>query len=512
MTRTDGPSRSDCTGQVLTIPGLIAIASGFVSCWSVLAGSRSADPAVLGRYSIPLAAVVIAGAALMLATAVSYLVAPKRSLARIRRDLGRIGGSVAPEFIVFAGLPALALFTWIGPHFTPLASDARILWGMAAILAGGAIAILSSSPAGRWILFGKRSFLTVFTLFLVTAMLEAGMRIVSPGSVFHASLDLRPHVRVTLESDLPGVMSGGTYSTNRWGMRGEEPPADWDSWTTIVCVGGSTTQCFELDDSRTWPALLQRNLRTVEPETWVGNGGLGGHGTRGHVVFMDEVIDVIRPDIALFLVGANEMVIYNGMGPGRQASLGTFEPDLGWWLFCNSRIIQIAYSLKKSWIDEVPVQGTPWAHGFIPVPLEGPEAQTPDDLHELMVDPDYTRNNVRELIEKARAMGVTPVFLTQPLAFDDTDYWCGIFGEFLWKIERPDHVLSAATLWRMLDTINQDIRDVCAEEGVACYDLASAIPHDLAYFYDGGHLNDAGAALVADSVAAFMIREGLVGK
>lgn len=47
---------------------------------------------------------------------------------------------------------------------------------------------------------------------------------------------------------------------------------------------------------------------------------------------------------------------------------------------------------------------------------------------------------------------------------------------------------------------------------VACYDLASAIPHDLVYFYDGGHLNDAGAALVADSVAAFMIREGLVGR
>ena len=206
------------------------------------------------------------------------------------------------------------------------------------------------------------------------------------------------------------------------------------------------------------------------------------------------------------------MVIYNGMGPGRQASLGTFQPDLGWWLFCNSRIVQIAYSLKKSLIDEVPAQGTPWAQGFDSIPLEGPEASTPDDLHEMMADPGFTRNNVRELIEKARAMGVTPVFLTQPLAFDDTEYWRGIFGDFLWKIEEPDYILSAATVWRMLDTINQDVMDVCAEESVACYDLASAIPHDLAYFYDGWHLSDAGAALVADSVAAFMIREGLAGR
>ena len=485
---------------------------GIISCWSVFAGSRSTNPVVFGRYSIPLAAVVFTGAAVMLAVAAAVLAAPWRSLDRIRRVLGGIGGTVAPEFMVFAGLPALALFAWIGPHFTPLASEGRILWGGTAVLVGGAVSMVSACPAGRWALFGKRSFLTIFTLLLVTATLEAGMRIVSPGSVFHASLDLRPHVRVTLESDLPGVMSGGTYSTNRWGMRGEEPPEDWDSWTTIVCVGGSTTQCFELDDSRTWPAQLQRHLREVHPRIWVGNGGLGGHGTRGHLVFMDEVIDAIRPDIALFLVGANEMETYNGMDPGRQAGLGTFQPNLGWWLFCNSRIIQIVYSLKKSLIDEVPVQGTPWAQGYTPVPLEGPEAPTPDDLHELMVDPDYTRNNLRKLIEKAGAMGVTPVFLTQPLAFDDTEYWRGIFGEFLWKIEKPDHVLSAATLWRMLDTINQDVRDVCAEEGVACYDLASAIPHDLVYFYDGGHLNDAGAALVADSVAAFMIREGLVGR
>lgn len=492
--------------------GILLLFGGGVSCWLVFACSRSANPALMGLYSIPLAAVVAAGASLIIIPLVSLAVSPCRTLDRAGRLLRATGSTPVPEIAVFAGLPLLALFAWIGPHFTPLASEGRILWGMASVLAGLSIASVSACPSGRWALFGKRSFLSVFTFCLVVALLEAGMRIVSPGSVFHASLDLRPHVRVTLESSLPGVMSGGTFSTNRWGMRGEEPPADWDEWTTIVCIGGSTTQCFELDDSRTWPAQLQQHLREVEQKTWVGNGGLGGHGTRGHLVFMDEVIPVVKPDIVLFLVGVNEMVVYSGMLPRTQANLGTFRPDLGWWLFCNSRLIQIAYSLKKAWIDEIPVQGTPWAHGYTPVPLEGPEAVTPADLHDLMVDQDYTSNNVRQLIEKARDLGVTPVFLTQPLAYDDTEYWHGIFGEFMWRIERPDHALSAATVWRMLDVINRDVREVCAEEAVACYDLASAVPHDLSYFYDGTHLNDAGAALVADSVAAFMIREGLVGR
>lgn len=491
--------------------GLVLLMCGFVSCWLVFAGSRSAHPAFLGVYSLPLAAVVAAGAILVIVPLLSLAISPGKTMERSDRVLHRIGSTPVPETAVFAGLPLLALCAWIGPYFTPLASEDRIVWGAALMLAGLAIASVSACPSGRWALFGKRSFLIVFTICLAFAMLEVGMRIVSPGSVFHASLDLRPHVRMTLESDLPGVMSGGTYSTNRWGMRGEEPPEDWDGWTTIVCIGGSTTQCFELDDSRTWPAQLQQHLREVEPRTWVGNGGLGGHGSRGHLVFMDEVIPDIRPDIVLFLLGMNEMGNYFTMDPGRQGGLGTLEPDIGWWLFCNSRVIQIAYSLKKAWIDEVPVQGTPWAQGYVPVPMEGPEADTPDDLHDLMADPDYTRNNVRGLIERARTLDVTPVFLTQPMAFADTDSWRGIFGEFMWKIERPDHALSAATMWRMLDTINQDVREVCAEEGVACYDLGSGIPHDLAYFYDGGHLNDAGAALVADSVAAFLIREGLVG-
>jgi hypothetical protein len=101
------------------------------------------------------------------------------------------------------------------------------------------------------------------------------------------------------------------------------------------------------------------------------------------------------------------------------------------------------------------------------------------------------------------------VFLTQPLLYDDTPYWRTISGEIDWA-RNPDEPFSAATTWRMIDTANRDVIDICAEEGVLCYDLASAIPHSQDYFYDMGHFSEAGAALVADSVAAFFFRSGLV--
>ncbi len=490
----------------------IVFLSGYLSIWLLLAGSRSTDPAVLGRYSPGLAAFLAISALPLAALAAGLLLARSRTAGRMHGALETLGKSILPEILLFAGLPLLQIFRWLGPQYTPLAQEGQIILGAAAMLAGGAAAMLAAGSSGRMMLFLKRSFLAAFTVILLAVALEAGLRIVSPGSVFHASLDMRPNVRVRLESDLPGVQSGGTYSTNSWGMRGEEPPDDWDAWTTIVCVGGSTTQCFELDDTRTWPWLLQQHLRSIRPETWVGNGGLAGHGTRMHILFVREVVDEVRPDVALFLVGVNDMVNYLGMEPGRQAALVSSEPDFEWWLFCNSRLAQVAYFLKKAWIDEVPVQGTPWARAYEPEPLPGLEMDLPDDLHDLMHDRDFTLDKVRTLIRMSREIGVEPVFLTHPLLFDDTDYWRGIFGTYCWKTESPDSILSAATYWRMLDTINDDVIRACREEGASCYDLASAVPHSPEYFYDGVHFSEAGASLVADSVAAFMVREGILDR
>jgi len=191
-------------------------------------------------------------------------------------------------------------------------------------------------------------------------------------------LDLRPNVRVALRPlGLPGVSPSGIYSTNKWGMRGEQPPEDWADWLTIVCIGGSTTQCFELDDHRTWPWLLQEDLRRAHPRVWVGNGGLGGHSTRGHIVFMREVIPVIHPDIVIFLVGVNELSIFAGFDPRERASLGTSPETFGYRLFCASRTIQILYMLKKDLIDGVPVQNTPWASAYAPTALSGPSRPCP---------------------------------------------------------------------------------------------------------------------------------------
>ncbi len=477
----------------------------------LFASSRSSAPVLLGRFSLALF-LAVAACTIPPALSLGFLsLAPRRITGLATRFFGMASNAwILADVFLFAFPPLLVVFAWICKPLTPLAGEWLFLAAMALFYASFAAGIAGSGGRARIKLafFRCAGLLAAFVLVFLAA--KIGLRIIYPANIFHPMLDLRPNIRVRLANDdLPGVSSTGICSTNKWGMRGEQPPEDWDDWTTIVCIGGSTTECFELDDSRTWPWLLQQNLRRDDPMIWVGNGGLGGHSTRGHLVFMREVIPVIHPDIVLFLVGANELTSFAGYDPRERASLGTAEMTFEYRIFCASRVVQLLYMFKKAWIDGVPAQGTPWASRFVPVPLSEPEDSMPEDLHDLMFDPGFTRDNVRELIRLARVYDTTPVFLTQPMLFEDTPYWRTIDGGMSW-LKRGDMEYSAASVWRMVETVNSDVIDVCAEEGVPCYDLGSALSHSSAWFYDQAHFSEAGAAAVADSVAAFFRRSGLV--
>jgi lysophospholipase L1-like esterase len=514
-TTTGDPSRPASgvsgTWRLLILLSLLLAFAAFSCSGALFVGSRSSVPSVFGRYSLPLFAIIVIHAASLAALAGALLFRFRRLLDAVERFLGRPGraGALA-DAVLICSLPVLLLFSWLGYRITPLAAEPEIRAAAWLLYSAFAIGIWAAGGPGRLKLSLFRAALSALACLMVFVGAEIALRLLLPGSVFHPMLDLRPNVRLALETgNLPGVSPSGFYSTNKWGMRGEQPPEDWDEWFTIVCIGGSTTQCFELDDSRTWPWLLQEDIRRVRPQTWIGNGGLGGHGTRGHLVFMKEVIPEVKPDVVIFLVGVNELSSFSGFDPRERGSLGTAPLTLEYRLFCASRVVQVLYALKKGWIDGVPAQGTPWAAPYTPRPLAAPEPDVPEDLHQLMFDPDLTRDNVRQLIGLARQYGVTPVFLTQPLLFEDTMYWRGIDGGLSWQ-RRPERVFSAATVWRLVQTANTDVIEVCREEGVACYDLGSAIPHSMSMFYDEGHFSEAGAAAVADSVASFMIRSGLI--
>ena len=353
----------------------------------------------------------------------------------------------------------------------------------------------------------KKEIVTKFMLLAVSItvslfILEFVLRIVSPMSPFSPLIPLRPYNKMELHVDLRGVSPVAIHSTNRWGLRGDSVPSEWEKFYTVVTAGGSTTQCFYLDDHKTWPYLLQQKLKHKHSDVWVGNGGLDGQSTRAHVIFMEEAITKIRPDVVIFLVGANDL----GLSLSEDARLYGSDFDktsLKYKIFASSRIVQILYKWKLIIFDKVTVVKKGGHGNYGPKALTNNEIRLPKDLKVMLPSLGEFRENIKKVIRIAKAMNIRVVFLTQPLLYDDSEYWEGIEGGFYW-IKKTKNILSAAIYWKLLDIFNKELIEVCRVENVECLDLASIVPHSDLYFYDAFHFNEEGAELAADKVADYL--------
>ncbi len=226
------------------------------------------------------------------------------------------------------------------------------------------------------------------------------------------------------------------------------------------------------------------------------------HSAAEHALLVREVLSEVNPDIALFLVGINDV----GQFLRGDAALNTSLPETGFRqaIFKHCMLMQILYKLKIVYIDKVPVLSEAVDPMFIEEPLLSPERELPDYLHDLIPLPDEYRIRIEAIIHECRELDITPVFMTQPLLFEDNDYWRGIQGGSYW-FGGADSNFSAASYWLILNTLNNDLIEVCEQESVAYIDLASMIPHSRDVFYDSMHLTEYGAVMIGEKVADYFI-------
>jgi hypothetical protein len=108
---------------------------------------------------------------------------------------------------------------------------------------------------------------------------------------------------------------------------------------------------------------------------------------------------------------------------------------------------------------------------------------------------------IQELIALSRAHGMDPVFLTQPVLYGPgVDDLTGINLAAL----RVTPDMNGELGWEVLELYNDVVRQRGREAGVLVIDLAREMPKNSAYYYDLMHYTNAGAALVADIVAAHL--------
>jgi lysophospholipase L1-like esterase len=142
-----------------------------------------------------------------------------------------------------------------------------------------------------------------------------------------------PHGRLRLEIDnesLPGLDPIARIEFNRDGERGDEPPLGWDQTARALVVGGSAAECHMLDQDRTWPAVLQRELNRPEAlEHFHVERFHVGNISRSLVPCeaLHRMLEAVRfrydrLDLVLLMVGASDVIRWLEHGTPPQLDFG----------------------------------------------------------------------------------------------------------------------------------------------------------------------------------------------
>lgn len=318
---------------------------------------------------------------------------------------------------------------------------------------------------------------------------------------------LAPHINMRIRLNVTGISPIAHHTTNKWGFRGDPIPDNINDYYTILTIGGSTTQCFIIDDKKTWSYVLQDKLRAKYNDMIiVQNAGKDGHTTRAHLIMMQHIVPKVQPNIIIFLVGINDLGLslqseryYEG-SPREKSSLS-------YRIFSNSRLLQVLWSWVKVLKGEVTL--SPEVGDLVLKNLTREESNFSKNFSKDLISLPEFRENLKKIIGLGKQHNISMVFLTQPLLFDDTQEWGNIEGRTAWIVNEK-YYLSGRTYAKMLNIYNDNLLEICQETNVECFDLASRVPHSQEYFIDQVHFNDKGNELVAEELYKYLTLNNII--
>lgn len=280
------------------------------------------------------------------------------------------------------------------------------------------------------------------------------------------------HRQLKLEVSNSTVDSFVTHSTNSLGFRGDEKPKEIENRFVVFTVGGSTTECSLLDDEKTWSAILAKDLLECKSDVWLNNAGIDGCSTYGHLILLREHLIKHKPDMILFLVGANDLLKGHY---GLKDSFLKYGPRYKKRsLMAKSELFSLALNLyRHSYARRAQVN-----HSFNQKEIKEQSDQTLLNRVQRHVDNQtpYTQR-LDSIISICRKNDILPVFMTQPI-----------------------FIRSKHDLCYEIYIYNQTLINVSNDHNIPVIDLASKLAPDPSYYYDNMHYTNEGAQAVADIV------------
>jgi lysophospholipase L1-like esterase len=312
-----------------------------------------------------------------------------------------------------------------------------------------------------------------------------------------------------------------TFAINSDGERGDEPP-NMDRVFRVVVAGGSSTECYFLDQRSSWPALLQARLATPPALARLGVqavhvGSLGRSGV--HAGSLSLIMRRTLPrykslDLVILMVGVGDVLRWVTEGAQPDGALSV-RMD---WTFARHPEVAIGFTPRTSGIAEVlrrirsrlrPPLVTRMNAGRWLGRARSMRARAPD-MRDVIPDSagflDTYERNLRETVHIVRAHSRRLLLLQQPW-FDKDPYtdeerrlmWNGGVGEVM--DEEVTTFYSDRVLFRLWRLVSERTARVAAELDVACLDLLPIVPSVMCNYYDHVHHTVSGSQIIAKAVA-----------
>ncbi len=360
--------------------------------------------------------------------------------------------------------------------------------------------------------FALRFVLVTYSILLMVTAAESFLRFLAP-----ACPENYPHYpvkRVSHASDtMPGISGEISWSVNRLGLRGPEVDIRRVRHR-ILAVGGSTTECLYVTDTKTWAWRLQDRLsESLGEPVYVGNAGRGGHFTLNHEYLLRHYPFTDYFEWVIVLAGINDLgrllrndYLKRSYRVPEETLLGTaklpYYRSSVLYRLVSARLRGdvVVQDAEGRWIAEKrEIRRKALSHG--------PVSDPPGALEEALA---VYKQNLRKIIASCRSRHQKVLMLTQPTLYRKNmpDH----LRTLLWAHVNEKTVYTEEVLAFLVDAYNRAMIEVCRDEGVDCIDLASLLPKDTSVLYDDCHFNVSGCDKVAGILHDFLLTRLSTGK
>ncbi len=353
---------------------------------------------------------------------------------------------------------------------------------------------------------------------MISIVLCEGILRVLTGDEYYIWLPNLKYVFYPDPAIFPGIKGTSYLEINSMGLRGNSD--DVSDAANILVLGGSATECLYLDQSETWPALLEKYLNQGSQKKYnVFNGGRSGITSQHHLAQVKMLLergDWI--DLIIIMEGLNDLQYALSFESGyKQKDLQSVYEEAFWLSpfkeikpFYRDTYIFKYFSKVKKAIFSPKLTQDPKGDIYIKWRTNRANASAIIDTKPNLDSSlnDYQKNN-QAIIDLAKSKNKKIIFIVQPVAWDSimsSDFsklcWYGWIGKS--QYENTGKYYSFAKLRNCLSEYDSSLKNTCLKNRIGFVELNDKLEKDTTTFYDDCHFNEKGAEKVAQYIFNYL--------